>query len=196
MCVDIPASMAGGPERVAKAIVVGALRTAVRERRRCHVVAFSGAGLVSASELAGDLDGVSALARFVAGGLHGGTDLMEPIDRSMPRAQDARRREADLLIASDGELGPTAATLAALESARREVGPRVHGVLIGDREMRGMRSIVDTALRVWYRRRYGDRHGQIESPLHDRNPAGLDFPSMAAPPGTGTPLPGMGSGAR
>lgn len=196
VCIDTSASMAGGPERVAKAIVVEALRTAVRERRRCHLVAFSGAGQVSECELAGDVDGLSALARFVAGSFHGGTDLMEPIDRAIARVHDAHWREADLLIASDGEFGPTATTLAAVEAARRELGLRVHGVLIGDRETRGMRSIVDSTFWVRDWRRYGDRHGQIESPVHDRNLTGLYFPNMAAPPGTGTPLPGMGSAVR
>ena len=196
VCVDTSASMAGGPERVAKAIVVEALRTAVRERRRCHLVAFSGVGQVSECELTGNLDGLCALARFVAGSFHGGTDLMEPIDRAIERVRDEHWREADLLIASDGEFGPTAATLTAVERARRELGLRVHGVLIGDRETRGMRSIVDATFWVRDWRRYGDRHGQIESPVHDRNLTTLYFPNMAAPPGTGTPLPGMGSAAR
>jgi hypothetical protein len=59
-----------------------------------------------------------------------------------------------------------------------------------------MRSIVDATFWVRDWRRYGDRHGQIESPVHDRNLTTLYFPNMAAPPGTGTPLPGMGSAAR
>jgi uncharacterized protein with von Willebrand factor type A (vWA) domain len=121
---------------------------------------------------------------------------MEPIDRAIERVRDEHWREADLLIASDGEFGPTAATLTAVERARRELGLRVHGVLIGDRETRGMRSIVDATFWVRDWRRYGDRHGQIESPVHDRNLTTLYFPNMAAPPGTGTPLPGMGSAAR
>lgn len=196
VCVDTSASMAGGPERVAKAIVVEALRTAARERRRCHLVAFSGAGQVTECELGADVDGLHALARFVSGSFHGGTDVMEPIERAVARVRADGWREADLLIASDGEFGPTAATVDAVAEARGTLGLRVHGVLIGDRETRGMRSIVDATFWVRDWRRYGGRHGQVEPPVHDRNLTGLYFPNMNAAPGTGTPLPGMGTPPR
>ena len=195
VCVDTSASMSGGPERVAKAIVVEALRTAARGRRRCHLVAFSGAGQVAECELGADVDGLLALARFVSGSFHGGTDVMEPIERAIARVRGDGWREADLLIASDGEFGPTAATVAAVDEARRTLGLRVHGVLIGDRETRGMRSVVDETFWVRDWRRYGDRHGQVEPPVHDRDLTGLYFPNMTAPPGTGSPLPGMGGTA-
>ncbi|MFM1989625.1 MAG: hypothetical protein RJA99_2582 [Pseudomonadota bacterium] len=191
VCVDTSASMAGGPERVAKAIVVQALRTAAAERRRCVVFAFSGARQVAECELSSDLDGLQRLADFVAASFHGGTDVVEPIERALARVRAEGWRQADLLIASDGEFGPTAATVAALDEARRGLGLRVQGVLIGDRETKGLRSVVDDTFWVRDWRRYGGRHGQVEPPVHDRNLTGLYFPNIGAPPGTGTPLPGM-----
>jgi uncharacterized protein with von Willebrand factor type A (vWA) domain len=191
VCVDTSSSMAGGPERVAKAIVVQALRTAAAERRPCYVYAFSGARQVAECELSSDLDGLRRLADFVAASFHGGTDVVEPIERALARVRGEGWRQADLLIASDGEFGPTAATVEAVEAARRELGLRVQGVLIGDRETRGLRSIVDDTFWVRDWRRYGARHGQVDAPVHDRNLTGLYFPNMAAAPGTGTPLPGM-----
>jgi uncharacterized protein with von Willebrand factor type A (vWA) domain len=193
VCVDTSASMAGGPERVAKAIVVQALRTAAAEGRSCRVYAFSGARQVAEWELSADVDGLRRLGEFVAASFHGGTDVTEPIERALAQVRTARWRQADLLIASDGEFGPTATTVAEVEAARRELGLRVQGVLIGDRETRGMRSIVDDTFWVRDWRRYGTRHGQVDSPVHDRNLTGLYFPNMGAAPGTGTPLPGTGA---
>jgi uncharacterized protein with von Willebrand factor type A (vWA) domain len=155
------------------------------------VYAFSGARQVAECELSSDLDGLRRLADFVAASFHGGTDVVEPIERAISRVRGEGWRQADLLIASDGEFGPTAATVEAVESARRELGLRVQGVLIGDRETRGLRSIVDDTFWVRDWRRYGVRHGQVDAPVHDRNLTGLYFPNMAAAPGTGTPLPGM-----
>lgn len=191
VCVDTSASMAGGPERVAKAIVVQAFRIAALERRRCHVYAFSGARQVAECELSGDLDGLQQMADFVSASFHGGTDVVEPLERAIARIRSDGWRQADLLIASDGEFGPTAATVAQVAAARLELGLRVQGVLIGDRETAGMRSVVDDTFWVRDWRRYGDRHGQVESPVHDRNLTGLYFPNIAAVPGTGTLPPGM-----
>jgi uncharacterized protein with von Willebrand factor type A (vWA) domain len=195
VCVDTSASMSGGPEQVAKAIVVQVLRTAAAERRRCHVYAFGGAGEVVDCELSPDLDGLLRLAAFVAASFHGGTDVVEPIERALGRIREAGWRQADLLIASDGEFGPTAETVAAVQAAREHLGLRVQGVLIGDRETKGLRSIVDDTFWVRDWRRYGGRHGQVDAPVHDRNLTGLFFPNIAAAPGTGVPLPGMRSGA-
>jgi len=191
VCVDTSASMAGGPERVAKAIVVQAFRIAAAERRRCHVYAFSGARQVAECELSADLDGLQRMAAFVSASFHGGTDVVEPLERAIARIRGDGWRQADLLIASDGEFGPTAATVAEVSAARRELGLRVQGVLIGDRETAGMRSVVDDTFWVRDWRRYGERHGQVDSPVHDRNLTSLYFPNIAAAPGTGTPLPGM-----
>ena len=191
VCVDTSASMAGGPERVAKAIVVQAMRIAAAERRRCHVYAFSGAGQVIECEVSADLDGLQRLAEFVAGSFHGGTDVVEPFERALQRVRSEGWRQSDLLIASDGEFGPTAATVEAVAAARRELGLRVQGVLIGDRETKGMRSVVDDTFWVSDWRRYGGRHGQIEAPVHDRNLTGLYCPNIDAAPGTGMPMPGM-----
>jgi uncharacterized protein with von Willebrand factor type A (vWA) domain len=191
LCVDTSASMAGGPEQVAKAVVVQALRVATAERRRCHVVAFSGAGQVIEQELSADLDGLLRVGEFVSASFHGGTDMAEPVERALARVRSEGWQRADLLIASDGEFGPTPATVAAVEAVRRELGLRVQGILIGDRETRGMRSIVDDTFWVRDWRRYGGRHAEIRPPVHDRNLTGLYFPNIGAAPGTGTPLPGM-----
>lgn len=193
VCIDTSASMAGGPECVAKAIVVQLLRIAAAERRRCYLYTFSGARQVAECELSADLDGLQRLAQFVSASFHGGTDVVEPLDRALDRIRSAAWRQADLLIASDGEFGPAASTVDAVGAARRELGLRVQGVLIGDRETKGMRSVVDDVFWVRDWRRYGGRHGQVDAPVHDHRLTDLYFPNIAAAPGTGVPLPGMTS---
>jgi uncharacterized protein with von Willebrand factor type A (vWA) domain len=194
VCVDTSASMAGGPERVAKAIVVQALRTAAAERRRCYVYAFSGSRQVAECELSADLDGLQRLAEFVATSFNGGTDVVEPIERALTRVRGEGWRQADLLLASDGEFGPTAATVAEVAAARVELGLRVQGVLIGDRETAGLRALADETFWVRDWRRYGGRHGQVDPPVHDRNLTTLYFPNIGAAPGTAS-NPGGGSDA-
>jgi uncharacterized protein with von Willebrand factor type A (vWA) domain len=184
VCIDTSASMQGGPERVAKAILLELVRTAARERRRCHVYAFSGAGQVEEFALEADFDGLQRLAAFVTGSFHGGTDVAEPLERALARVGGDGWRQADLLIASDGEFGPTPATIAAVAAARSELGLRVQGVLIGDRETRGMRAVVDDLFWVRDWRRYGGRHGQHDSPVHDSRLTRLYFPNMASEPGS------------
>jgi uncharacterized protein with von Willebrand factor type A (vWA) domain len=182
-CIDTSASMAGGPERVAKAILVEAMRVAASEGRRCHVYAFSGAGQVEEFELAADLDGLHRLAGFVSTSFHGGTDVVEPLDRAVARIATEAWRQADLMVVSDGEFGPTAATVDAIARARRELGLRVQGVLVGDRETSGMRSIVDQVFWVRDWRRYGTRHGQHDSPVHDSRLTRLYFPNLSGAAG-------------
>jgi uncharacterized protein with von Willebrand factor type A (vWA) domain len=53
VCVDTSGSMKGAPERLSKAVVIEAVRTAQREQRACHVIAFGGAGEVVEWQLAG-----------------------------------------------------------------------------------------------------------------------------------------------
>jgi uncharacterized protein with von Willebrand factor type A (vWA) domain len=182
-CIDTSASMAGGPERIAKAIVVEAVRVAAREGRACHVYAFGGSGEVQEFELGPDLAGLERLAAFVSTSFHGGTDLVEPLERALARIRSDAWRMADLLIASDGEFGPTATTVAAVAEARATLGLRVQGVLVGDRETVGLRSIVDDVFWVRDWRRYGGRPAQHDTPVHDSQLTRLYFPNLAGPSG-------------
>jgi hypothetical protein len=88
------------------------------------------------------------------------------------------------LIASDGEFGVTPATHQRLSLAKAELGLRVQGVLIGDRETIGLREVCDHVFWVQDWRRYGAEYGQVESPVHDKSLTKLYFPSASMrPPG-------------
>jgi len=155
VCVDTSGSMQGGAEAVAKAVVLEAVRTAHAQRRSCHLFAFSGPEEVVETELALDCDGIARLAGFMGQTFRGGTDISGPLERTLAKLGERQWQLADLLIASDGEFGATPAVAAQIRRAKDELGLRVQGMLIGDRETVGFLEIADDIhwLRDW--RRYG-----------------------------------------
>lgn len=186
LAIDTSGSMRGAPEQIAKAVVLQALRVAQRERRGCLLIAFGGPGELVERDLrppgrAGA--GLDALLALLGQSFDGGTDVQAPIERAVERVHEARWRSADLLIVSDGEFGCTPATLARLDEARRTLGLRVQGILVGDRETLGLLDSCDDIfwLRDW--RRYGDTVPQREAfvPVHTASLTALYFPNALRP---------------
>ena len=174
VCVDTSASMQGGAEAVAKAVVLEAVRTAHAQQRSCFVFAFGGPGELLEMELAVDSAGIERLTRFLGQAFHGGTDICGPLEMAIAKLEDRRWQLADLLVASDGEFGATPGTAAHLDAIKRKRGLRVQGVLIGDRESIGFLEIADEiyAIRDW--RRYGGSNA--DSPIHTHRLTAMYFP--------------------
>ena len=174
ICVDTSGSMQGGAEAVAKAVVLEAMRTAHAQRRACRVYAFGGPDEILELELSPDAAGIEQLAHFLAQGFRGGTEICGPLERVLARLAEAHWQLADLLIASDGEFGATPETVAATRRAKAELGLRVQGVLIGDRETKGMLQLADDVhwVRDW--RRYGGY--DADSPVHSKSLTAMYFP--------------------
>jgi uncharacterized protein with von Willebrand factor type A (vWA) domain len=188
LCVDTSGSMQGGAEAVAKAVVLEAMRTAHAQKRDCHVFAFGGPDEILELELSPDIGGIERLAGFLAQGFRGGTDICGPLERVLARLPEERWRLADLLIASDGEFGATHATAVAVDRAKRELGLRVQGVLIGDRETIGMLEVADDILWVRDWRRYGGVN--VASPLVSNDLTAALFPGALRSPGRDTAVGG------
>lgn len=182
ICIDTSSSMAGGPEAVGKAVVLEAMKTAHRERRDCRVYAFSGPGDLRAFDLPLTVDGIFSVAGFLSASFHGGTDIVDPIDSALDDIEQSRWQGADIIIASDGEFGATASTHARIDAAKASQALRIQGILIGDRETRGLRAVCDDIFWVSDWRRFGNRHGQSETVVHDKNLTGIYFPKFGAPP--------------
>ena len=186
ICLDTSGSMRGAPETVAKAVVLQAVRTAHAERRGCLLIAFGGPDEIIERELAGGPNAAAALAALLdlmGQGFDGGTDLQGPIARAIARVHQARWASADLLIVSDGEFGCTAATLDRLDAARAQLGLRVQGVLVGDRETLGLMEVADHIFWVRDWRRHGPDGGKAGgkgvagfSPVHSKSLTALYFP--------------------
>ncbi len=174
LCVDTSGSMQGGAEAVAKAVVLEAMRTAHAQKRACHVFAFGGPDEIVELELGLDLPGIEQLAQFLGQGFRGGTDVCGPLERVLARLGDERWRLADLLIASDGEFGATRTTASAIACAKADLGLRVQGVLIGDRETIGMLELADDVFWVRDWRRYGG--SGVGPPVPTRGLTAMLFP--------------------
>ena len=174
ICVDTSGSMQGGAENVAKAVVLEAMRTAHAQQRACHAFAFGGPEEIVELELGLDASGIEQLAQFLAQGFGGGTDICGPLERVLARLAEERWQLADLLIASDGEFGATPETARATTRAKAELGLRVQGVLIGDRETVGMLELADDIFWVRDWRRYGT--SDADSPVHSKSLTSIYFP--------------------
>ena len=180
ICVDTSGSMHGGAEAVAKATVLEAVRIAHAQKRPCHVFAFGGPDEVVEMELAVDTEGIERLIRFLGQSFQGGTDICGPLERAIAKLEDERWQLADLLVASDGEFGATAAVVERLQGAKQALGLRVQGVLIGDRETIGLLEVADDVFWVRDWRRYGG--SASDSPVHSKSLTATYFPGALRSP--------------
>jgi len=175
LCVDTSASMQGGSEQVAKAVVLEAMRTAAKQKRRCYVYAFSGPDEVVERELALSNDGLESVIAFLTQTFLGGTDICAPLERAIDRLTQEEWQLADLVIASDGEFGATKAVVDRVNNAKRELGLRVQGILIGDRETIGFLELCNDIFWVKDWRKYGG--SGAESPVHSKSLTAMYFPN-------------------
>jgi uncharacterized protein with von Willebrand factor type A (vWA) domain len=179
VCVDTSGSMQGGPENVAKAIVLEVLRVAHRERRACRLIAFGGPGELLERELGLGRDGLRHLLDFIGQSFDGGTDLQAPLARVVELVHSERWQNADLLLVSDGEFGCTAAMLQQLDAAKAMLGLRVQGVLLGDRETIGLLETCDDIYSLCDWRRFDGATPRREGfvPVHTPSLTALYFPN-------------------
>ncbi|GAB4435981.1 MAG: hypothetical protein OHK0026_00710 [Rhodocyclaceae bacterium] len=173
VCVDTSGSMRGASEDVAKACVLEALRAARAQARACYAFAFGGPGEIVERELGLDPRGIADAIDFLTQSFHGGTEVSEVVLRATARVRDEGWRFADLLIASDGEFGPSRDAVARLRAVKSELGLRVQGILIGDRETIGMLETCDDIFWVRDWRRFG---GGGSCPVHSRSLTAEYFP--------------------
>ncbi|MEY3142036.1 MAG: hypothetical protein RLY21_529 [Planctomycetota bacterium] len=140
--IDTSGSMHGVPERVAKALVLEALRTAHSEKRRCYLYSYGGPGEVLEHELSLSADGVGRLLEFLSMSFGGGTDAEGVIPYVTTRLRQEHWKKADVIFVSDGEW-PAPASMVAGVRAACDSGTRFHGVQIGNRGRTGLHEICD-----------------------------------------------------
>lgn len=140
--IDTSGSMHGIPERIAKALVLQALRTAYEERRRCFVFAYSGPGQILEHELELSTEGLGRFLAFLGMSFGGGNDETAVLLRVVDRLSTEGWRKADIIFVSDGEWPVPTGALARIELAR-EVGTRFCGVQIGNRGRTGLHAVCE-----------------------------------------------------
>jgi uncharacterized protein with von Willebrand factor type A (vWA) domain len=143
------------------------------------LIAFGGQGELVTRELHDGRAGLEAMLELIGMGFDGGTDVQTPIEHAIDRVAQVRWRSADLLIVSDGEFGCVPATLDRLDQARAELGLRVQGILIGDRETMGLLETCDAIhwLRDWRRFESGQPLREAAVPVHTASLTALYFPN-------------------
>lgn len=148
LCVDTSGSMAGVPERVAKALALHAATVAHRQRRSCLVVSWSGPSRVLEHDLALRPEGLESLLAFLGMSFQGGTDIEGVLRHIATKMQHERWCDADVVIVTDGEFPPpTSAVLATLASAKRD-GLQIHGVLVGAERSVALQGFADHMHRI------------------------------------------------
>ena len=140
--IDTSGSMHGLPERVAKALVLEALRTAHAEKRRCRLYSFSGPGQIVEHELALSPEGIAGLLEFLVLSFGGGSDPTEAATRVLEQLRESQWSKADVLFVSDGEWPAPSGLISDVQRAR-EAGTRFHGIQIGNRGRTGLHEICE-----------------------------------------------------
>lgn len=139
--MDTSGSMHGLPERVAKALVLEALRTAHEEQRGCYAYMFSGPGDIVEHELDLSPEGIGRLLAFLGHTFGGGTDV-GVLARVAKLLHTHDWKKADVLFVSDGEWRASSTLLRDIERAKK-AGSRFHGVQIGNRGRTGLHAVCD-----------------------------------------------------
>eukprot|EP01041_Mallomonas_annulata_P004719 gene4719-9363_t len=140
VCLDTSWSMVGQREFLAKSVVLECTMMAMKQKRPCYVLAFSGRGNIAECDVSlspdgADKGGLQRLLDFLGNSFNGGTDVTSPLIRAFDMLENTQEwAAADILLVTDGELSTppvsddVISTLRALEAER---GLQVHGLLIG-----------------------------------------------------------------
>ena len=148
VCLDTSWSMSGGPrEWLSKAVVLASVSAAHRQRRPCHVVAFS-QGIVDGGVITATPEGIQRLLEFLSHSFVGGTDVTGALQHAVSTIlsgnndDDNDMTAADMLLITDGEI-PTVKDeiLQDLERLKRRTGLQIHGLLVGRSESKPLEQL-------------------------------------------------------
>ncbi len=102
LCIDTSGSMSGSPEVLAKAVAFLSLKIAVKEKRECYLMNFSGPGNVQELEIAQSTYALDNLLDFLMFSFGGGTDFVTPLQKAFAMIAKEKFNKADILMVTDG----------------------------------------------------------------------------------------------
>ena len=132
VCLDTSGSMHGEPERIAKALVLEALRIAWTEKRPCYVYTFGGPEKILEHELDLTQGGLGKLLDFLQMSFHGGTDVTKPLLKALEKQYSESWERADILLISDGRFPAQTDVFSRIKKMKKKQELRLHGLLLGD----------------------------------------------------------------
>jgi len=129
--LDTSGSMAGARrEPAAKAAVLLLCRIAQARQRRIFIISFSGSGQTLNFEFTPDAAGLLKLDQFLGWSFSGGTDIDEPLQRSLKKcSSEADWKTADVAILSDGFFNISDETVRMVNDCRKNSGLEVTALL-------------------------------------------------------------------
>ena len=151
LCVDVSGSMAGVPERVAKACALAVTRNALEAGRRCYLISFS--DKQTHFEATGLPEGLPALVDFLGLSYRGGTEIGAALSSALDMVESERYQNADVLVISDFRVPKLFTRLTRrLTKVREATGLRLFSLTVTDKP-------VDDYLNVFDRRFHYDTSG-------------------------------------
>ena len=147
-CIDTSASMEGGPELAAKALVLAVCRQAIPRGRVVHLILFGGPGERTEIRLRRGLGGLEGMLAFLNRSFHSGTDFDGPLLRAMDLLEESELDLADVLVVTDGLCRAGAHVVDRVAEVRDRRGVRVWSVVLGYRDTRGVDPFSDEVLQL------------------------------------------------
>ncbi len=138
VCIDTSGSMQGMPERLAKAVTLASVKIALREKRQCYMIAFSGIGNLMELELAQNRNALNNLLEFLIFSFGGGTDFVTPLNRCLELLAENSFSNADILMVTDGIASIPNNFRAKLEEKKKEYNYKIYTILIGNSSWNGI----------------------------------------------------------
>jgi len=134
-CIDNSGSMSGDPELWSKALALGLLEIAVKQRRKLVILHFGARGeRIARFDFAqGDapLDRKIKMAEYFLGG---GTDFEYPLDHAVDIVEKEHPK-ADVILVTDGECDCSTPWMKKWRDWRKKKGVNCYSVYIGENSM-------------------------------------------------------------
>lgn len=132
ICLDTSGSMHGLPEAISKAMTLGIVKIAAKEKRKVLIISFS---VTFETFVINKIEKTSEMSKFIdflSSSFHGGTDIASAIDHALSLTKGGLA-SADVLIISDFVSQPLSNnTVKTIELAKRK-GTRFFALSMGNR---------------------------------------------------------------
>ncbi|HTY90729.1 MAG TPA: VWA domain-containing protein [Methanocella sp.] len=142
--VDTSGSMHGGPEIVAKSIILALVRRMLKEGRDVKVYLFSSAGQTKDIELTDTKKMASEFLDFLNYTFEGGTDFNTALREGVEALRKKRYMNADILFITDGlSVVNDEHIIMSVEEMKRSHGNRIFTIVVGNDSAGGIDYISD-----------------------------------------------------
>lgn len=134
LCIDTSGSMVGYPERTAKALTLAMVQLALKEKRECYLIAFSGPNEIIEQELTTGKDVLEKLIHFLTYSFEGGTDFEPPLEKALKVLEKKAYKRGDILMVSDGYGEISDRFIEHLNTEKEKKNFKIHTVILSEED--------------------------------------------------------------